>query len=97
MTGARRAGGRAGTAARLGPGRLLELVPGICLCAALTAAILWVRPFFPEYFGEALLAVLFGLVVGNLVGLPGATRGRDWRSGISCGAGAPPSRCSSAR
>lgn len=81
MTGARRVGGRAGTAARLGPRRLLDLVPGICLCAALTAAILWVRPFFPHYFGEALLAVLFGLVVGNLVGLPGATRpGLRWMS-----------------
>lgn len=61
--------------------RLLEPLPGVALCAALTGAIIWARPLLPEYFGEALLAVLVGVLVGNLVGTPAATKpGLDWMS-----------------
>lgn len=81
MAGAHRAGGPPGPAGRLGPNRLLELVPGIGACAVLTGAILWVRPLLPPYFGEALLAVLLGLVVGNLLEVPAAARpGLRWMS-----------------
>lgn len=61
--------------------RLLEPLPGMALCAALTGAIIWARPLLPEYFGDALLAVLVGVLVGNLVGTPAATKpGLDWMS-----------------
>jgi uncharacterized integral membrane protein (TIGR00698 family) len=61
--------------------RLLELLPGVALCAALTGAIIWARPLLPEVFGEALLAVSVGLVVGNLVAPPAATKpGLRWMS-----------------
>jgi len=69
-------------------GRLRELLPGVALSALLTGAILWARPMLPRSFGEALFAVLGGLLVGNLVRLPAATRPglhRVSRSGLRLG------------
>ncbi len=61
--------------------RLWLVLPGLAICGLLTAIIIEIRKPLPEYVGESLLAVLVGLLVGNLIELPPSTRaGVRWTS-----------------
>jgi len=73
---------RAGTVATPNPiGRATILVPGLVLTTVCVAVVAALRPFLPAYFGDALVAVLSGLLLGNLVGTPNAARpGVSWMS-----------------
>lgn len=61
--------------------RVGRILPGIVVCMVLAVMVIETRRFFPEYVADSLLAVLAGLILGNLVTIPHHTQpGLTWMS-----------------